>query len=189
MIGIEIIESIDIIDLFQRVLVPVVMISGLGLFIMVIQTRYGRVVDRIRSLNNERLELIRTAMTKKISKVEKTWNEHRLNGIQEQMSVLIIRGRLLKDSLKYMFSSIFTFIISSLLLFVEQITKIFLSLIVLVLFTFGMVMLFFACFNIIREVISSYEAVIFDIDTHVPKEYRIKTELGMLGDLEREEEK
>ena len=189
MSGIEIIESVDIVDLFQRVLVPVLMISGLGLFILVMQTRYGRIVDRIRALNNERLELIRGDIVRKLSKVEKTWNFHRLHGIQEQVSVLVIRGKLLKDSLKFMFISIFTFIISSLFLFIEQITKIPVSFVVLILFTLGMVMLLLACINIIREVISSYEAVIFDIDTHVPREYRIDTKLGMLGDLDKEEQK
>ena len=119
----EIIGSIDIVTLFQRVLVPVLMISGIGLFILVIQTRYGRIVDRIRILNSERLELIKKEILKKVSKIEKIWNDYRLKGIQEQVTVLIIRGKLLKDALKYMFISIFTAIISSLLLLVEQIIR------------------------------------------------------------------
>ena len=184
MIGNGIFESVDIVSLFQRVLVPVLMISGLGLFIMVMQTRYGRVVDRIRVLNNERLELIKKDMMKKISEIEKTWNDHRLHDIQEQVSVLVVRGKLLKDSLKFMFISIFTFIISSLFLFIEQIFKINVSLVVLVLFISGMLTLLSACINVIREVVSSYEAVIFDIDTHVPKDYRMDTKMGILGDLE-----
>ena len=57
--GLErLVESADVIGLFQSVLVPVLMISGIGLFILLIQTRYGRIVDRIRSINYERLELI-----------------------------------------------------------------------------------------------------------------------------------
>jgi hypothetical protein len=179
-----IIESIDIVTLFERVLVPVLMISGIGLFILVIQTRYGRIVDRIRILNSERLELIREEVVKKISKVEKIWNDYRLKGIQEQMTILVIRGKLLKDALKYMFISIFTSIISSLLLLIEQIIRVSLMLIVLTLFTLGMVMLFVACINVINEVSKSYQAVIFELDTHVPSQYRIDTKFGQLGHLE-----
>jgi hypothetical protein len=178
------IESIDIVTLFQRVLVPVLMISGVGLFILVIQTRYGRIVDRIRILNSERLELIRKEVLTKISKIEKIWNDYRLKGIQEQVTVLIIRGKLLKDALKYMFISIFTAIISSLLLLIEQIINFSLMLIILTLFTVGMVMLFLACINVINEVSKSYQAVIYELDTHVPDQYRIETKFGKLGDLE-----
>jgi hypothetical protein len=180
----EIIESIDIVTLFQRVLVPVLMISGIGLFILVIQTRYGRIVDRIRTLNSERLELIKKEVLKKVPKIEKIWNVYRLKGIQEQVTILIIRGKLLKDALKYMFISIFTAIISSLLLLIEQIISFSLMLIILALFTLGMVMLFLACINVINEVSKSYQAVIYELDTHVPDQYRIETKFGKLGDLE-----
>lgn len=189
MSGYEIIESIDAITLFQRVLVPVLMISGIGVFILVVQTRYGRIVDRIRSLNSERLELIKCEIMKKISKIEKIWNDYRLKTIEEQMIVLIERGEFLKNALKFMVISIFTAIISSLLLLIEQIAAMSLSVFVLVLFSLGMLMLFLACINVIREVTSSYKAVIYELDSHVPKEYRFDTKLGKLGHLEKENEK
>jgi len=185
--GIErLVESVDVISLFQSVLVPILMISGIGLFILLIQTRYGRIVDRIRSINYERLELIKSSIIRKISKAEKTWNNYRLQALQEQMFTLVKRGKLLKYALQFMFISIFTSIFSSLLLFIEQIAKISMSSLILILFSIGMIMLLMACINVIREVAGSYKAVIFDIDTHVPEEYRIKTELGVLGHLEKD---
>ncbi|MCW4033568.1 MAG: DUF2721 domain-containing protein [Candidatus Bathyarchaeota archaeon] len=185
----RLLESVDVIGLFQSVLVPVIMISGIGLFILIIQTRYGRIVDRIRSINYERLELIKSSIIRKISKTEKIWNNYRLQALQEQMSILVKRGKLLKYALQFMFISIFTSIFSSLLLFIEQITKIPMSSLILILFSIGMIMLLMACINVIREVTSSYKAVIFDIDTHVPEKYRIKTELGVLGHLEKDNSK
>ncbi|MEM2964490.1 MAG: DUF2721 domain-containing protein [Candidatus Bathyarchaeia archaeon] len=178
------IMSMNLIGLFQTVLVPVLMISGMGLFILILQTRYGRVVDRIRAINNERLELIKRSVTKRLSRIEKIWNDYRLQDLHKQMAILAKRGKLLKDALKYMFISIFTFIISSLLLFIEQVTNIPLSVAVLLSFSYGMLMLFMACVNAIKEVGGSFEAVMFDIDTHVPQEYRMKTEFGTFGDLE-----
>jgi hypothetical protein len=165
------------------------MISGIGLFIFVIQTRYGRVVDRIRTINSERLEIIKIIMMKKISKIEKSWNDYRLDDFQKQMEILVKRGKLLKNSLQYMFISIFTFIISSLLLFVNSVVHTSLSWIVLLFFSFGMVMLFLACVEVIKEVSSSFHAVMYDIDTHVPREFRLITKLGTFGDLEKEQKK
>jgi len=178
--------SMNLIGLFQTVLVPVLMISGMGLFILIIQTRYGRVVDRIRAINNERLDLIKRSVTKRASKIEKIWNDYRLQDLRKQMTILVKRGKLLKDALKYMFISIFTFIISSLLLFIEQVTEIPISVAVLLSFSVGMLMLFMACVNAIKEVAGSFEAVMFDRDTHVPKEYRVKTDFGTFGNLEDE---
>ncbi|MEM2106344.1 MAG: DUF2721 domain-containing protein, partial [Candidatus Bathyarchaeia archaeon] len=163
-------ESVDIIHLFQTVLVPVLMISGIGIFILIIQTRYGRVVDRIRAINNERLKMIRMELTGDLSDVEKKWNYHRLQDLQRQLPILVKRGKMLRDSLRFMFLSIFTFIISSFLIFIEQITKIQTSFAVLTIFTFGMFMVFMACINAIREVSGSFHAVLYDIHTHVPKE-------------------
>ncbi|MGQ9543370.1 MAG: DUF2721 domain-containing protein [Candidatus Bathyarchaeia archaeon] len=178
-------DSIDIIRLFQTVLVPVLMISGIGIFILIIQTRYGRVVDRIRSINNERFKLIRIELTENLSDVEKKWNYYRLQDLQRQIPILVKRGKLLRDSLRFMFLSIFTFIISSFLLFLDQTTGIQTSTVVLAIFTFGMFMVFMACINAIREVSKSFHAVLYDIHTHVPKEYRVKTELqAWTDDLE-----
>ncbi len=168
------IEPLDVVKLLQTVLVPVLAISGLGLFILVVQTRYGSIISRIRVLNNERLDLIKKALMKEQSEFERTWNDNRLKDIQEQMIILIKRGRLLKNSLEFIFIAVFTFIISSLLLLTEQIAKIPVSLLVLTFFTLGLVMLFMTCVNLVREVRSSYNAVMLDIATNVPDEYQIK---------------
>ena len=181
------IDSLDITQLFQTALVPIVMFSGIGLFLLIVQTRYGRIVDRIRIINNERLGLIKDDIFKEVTKIEKKWNTYRLQGLQQQVSILILRGKLLKNALQLMFLAIFTSILSSTLLFIEQIAGISVSTIVVLLFATGMIMLFIACLYILREVTQSYSAVMYDIDTHVPKEYRIKTGFGIMGDLEKEE--
>ena len=179
-------ESIEIVNMFQRVLVPVLMISAIGLFILVTQTRYGRIVDRIRKINYERRTMIKKALIERITRPEKIWNEKRLQCLQEQISILVRRGKLLKDSLKFLFIVIFTSITSSLLLFIEQIIRTKLSIAVLTLFVFGMIMLFMACVNVIKEVAKSYNAVIFDIDMYAPQGYRLKNELDIMAIIHNE---
>jgi hypothetical protein len=156
------------VDLFQTVLVPVLLINGVGLFLLVLQTRYGRIVDRMRTLNHERRNIVKSKILSR-SEIEKTWDQNRLSDIDEQMKILVRRGKLLKDALKYMFIAIFASIIASFLLFIEMLTTVKLTLVVLFLLLFVMIMLFVAGVNGIREVTSSYTAVMFDIDTHAPE--------------------
>lgn len=167
-------EAIDTVKLFQTVLVPVVAIGGVGLFVLVVQTRYLSLTTRMRALNGERLGLIRNAILKEMTEVERNWDKDRLKAIEEQLCILKKRGKLLKDALQYIFVAVFTFILSSLLIFVEQITKVRVSLLILIIFAFGLAMLFLTFVNMVREVRSSYRAVMLDIATRVPEEYRLK---------------
>jgi len=148
--------------------VPVLLINGVGLFLLVLQTRYGRIVDRMRTLNHERRNIVRSKILNR-SEIEKTWDQNRLSDIDEQMKILFRRGKLLKNALMYMFIAIFTSIIASFLLLIELLTTVKLTPVVLFMLLFVMIMLFVAGINGIREVTSSYTAVMFDIDTHEPK--------------------
>ncbi len=177
--------SVNVVELFQKVLVPILLISGIGLFILVIQTRYGRIVDSLRIMNNERRELVKIMLMKRTSKFEKIWNNNRLQSLQEQMSILVKRGKLLKDSLRFLFIVIFTSITSSLLLFIEQIINTPMSLAVLFLFLFGMIMLLLACINVIKEVSNSYRAVIYDIDMHLPQNNRMQSNIDLFAILDK----
>jgi len=177
--------SVNVVELFQKVLVPILLISGIGLFILVIQTRYGRIVDSLRTINNERRELVKITLMKRTSKFEKIWNDNRLQSLQEQMSILVKRGKLLKDSLRFLFIVIFTSITSSLLLFIEQIINTPMSLAVLFLFLLAMIMLLLACINVIKEVSNSYSAVIYDIDMHLPQNNQIQDNIDLFAILDK----
>ena len=167
-------ESILIVKILQTVMVPLLAISGLGLFILVVQTRYMSLTTRMRALNSERLALIRNAIVKEMAEVEQNWDKNRLKTIEEQLSILKKRGKLLKDALQYIFIAVLTFIFSSVLIFVEHIAKIQASFLILVVFPFGLAMLFLTCINMVREVRSSYRTVMLDLGTRVPEEYRLK---------------
>ena len=161
--------SADIVGLFQTTFVPVLMISGIGLFTLIIQTRYGRIVDRIRAINAERLELLKAIAIKEISETEIVWNQNRLDRLEEQMSILVKRGKLLKNALQFMFVSVFTSIISSLLLFIQYILGMLMTLPIIISFTIGMVLIFMGSINTLREVATSYDAVVLDTQTIEPR--------------------
>ncbi len=155
---------IDIVSLLQAALVPLLTVSGIGLFLFVVQTRYGRVVDRIRYISAERRELAKADYFGRLSKTEKAWNEKRIGNLSRQTGILARRGRLLRDSLRFMFVAVLTFIASAFLIFVQQITGVPLSIVILVIFSSGMVMLLLATVNVIKEVADSYSALAFDMD-------------------------
>jgi hypothetical protein len=108
---------------------------------------------------------VRKTLVGIVSETEVNWNKNRLIDIQNQISILVKRGKMLRDSLQFIVVSVLTFIISSLLLFVDQITRISLSIGIMAIFAFGMLMLFLSCVNIIREIRSSYNAVLLDVAT------------------------
>jgi hypothetical protein len=161
--------STDIVNLFQTTFIPVLMISGIGLFTLIIQTRYGRIVDSIRTINGERLGLLKEIMMKKISETEIVWNQNRLEDLEQQMSILLKRGKLLKYALQFMFVSVFTSVISSLLLFIQYFVGVLMTLPIIIFFTLSMVLIFMGCINTLREVGTSYDAVILDTKTIEPQ--------------------
>jgi hypothetical protein len=158
-------ESTDLLSLLQTTFVPVLMISGIGLFTLIVQTRYGRVVDRIRAINVERLELMKAMAMKKISDTDMVWNENRMEDLEGQMSILLKRGKLLKNALQFMFVSVFTSIISSLLLFIQSMVGTSMTLPIIAFFTAGMILIFLGSVNTLREVATSYDAVVLDTKT------------------------
>lgn len=100
-------------SLIQATLVPVVMISGCGLMALVVQTRYGRIIDRLRALSEER----RGISDRIGSPAHRGALDDRLRVIESQMAVLIRRGLLAKRALFFIASSVFAFVLTSFLLY------------------------------------------------------------------------
>jgi len=146
-------------QLLQTTVTPIIAISGLGLFILVVQTRWVAITDIIRTLNRERLDLSRDLATGRLSGGEGAWAEARMANLQEQITILERRGTLVKDALQYIFIAILLFVIASLVMLASQTFDVNLSSVVLLLFVLGLLMVFLTCTNLVREVRTSYEAV------------------------------
>ena len=146
-------------QLLQTTVTPIIAISGLGLFILVVQTRWVAITDIIRALNRERLGLSRDLAAERLSGAEGTWAEARMANLQEQISILERRGALVRDALSYIFIAILLFVVASLVMLISQTFDVNLSSVVLLLFVLGLLMVFLTCTNLVREVRTSYEAV------------------------------
>lgn len=150
-------------SLIQATLAPVVMISGCGLIALVVQTRYGRIIDRIRALSEERRGLSERAG----GFAHQGALDDRLRSIEAQMEKLIRRGLLVKRALFFIASSVFSFVLTSFLLYLAYIAgspldRLFAFLTPLA-FLAGMAFLLIGMIAMVLEVAASYSSTLADV--------------------------
>jgi hypothetical protein len=151
-----------LISLIQATIAPAVLISGCGLLCLVIQNRYGRVIDRIRIFNQEHFELGRSKSSSKYG----ADYEKRIEEIKIQVGMLMKRGNYLKLSLFSLFSGILSFILTSFLLFSAYLLAVSeIYPIVIATFSVGLLLIIVGVLYAVREVAISYAAVVHEIRT------------------------
>jgi len=149
----------EIISLIQATIAPDVLISSCALLCLVIQTRYGRVVDRMRLFNQEHFDLRRS----KSSSTCGVDYEKRIEEIKTEVAMLVKRGNFLKLSLFGLFSAILGFILTSFLVFSAYLLNVSdLYSAAIVTFSVGLLLLIVGVMFAIREVAVSYAAVIHE---------------------------
>ena len=99
----------DYVEIISSVLAPVLLISGAGLLALSIQTRYGRVIDRIRQFGAEMRKDYPGCCSDEMRK-------KRQKSVQTQTEILLKRGRYLRNSLfslylAVLFASLTSFLI------------------------------------------------------------------------------
>jgi hypothetical protein len=97
----------SVVQILTASIAPVIVISGVGLLLLSITNRYGRVIDRARALLDD-LE-------------HHTPDSARAKHLEEQLHLTHQRARLLRASLTYASASTFFVSLTIVSLFVEQI--------------------------------------------------------------------
>jgi hypothetical protein len=150
----------ETLSLIQATITPDVMISGCALLCLVVQTRYGRVVDRIRVFNQEHFDLRKNKTSSKFGEDY----QRRIEEIKIEVAMLMRRGNFLRLSLFALFSSILSFIVTSFLIFSAYLLNLLgLYSIAFVFFSLGLLLLIGGVVYAIREVAVSYTAVVHEI--------------------------
>jgi VIT1/CCC1 family predicted Fe2+/Mn2+ transporter len=149
-----------IVSVVQATIVPVVMISGSGLICMVIQTRYGRVVNSIRQLIQEQRRFQQHDSLKGLESDDADLRLERLKNLDAQILLLLKRGSKLRWALFLTFSSIVSFICTSFLILLSYVfgLAIVITLVALAFF-FGMFFLLVGAVITVNEIANSYDAV------------------------------
>lgn len=143
--------DIILINIIESVLTSMFLISGVGLLLLMLQNRYGRIIDRIREFNSEFVRL----------RNEKKTNTARYKSLKAQLNILFKRGKLLRNTMSMLYIAIFLTVCASLLTFVAFFLENDLLAIILVLTPFSMSLLcILAGLTLaIMEIFLSYDAV------------------------------
>ncbi|MCD6474139.1 MAG: DUF2721 domain-containing protein [Thermoplasmata archaeon] len=131
-----------LLEILQSSLVPAIILSGAGLISLSLQNRYGRVIDRIRTFHYETL---RKDKTSKFA--------------EEQLDILIRRGRLLRNSMTAMLLCILFAVLTTILLLFHSMFSIN-AFIILLFFFVSLLSLFLAMIFAVIEIFISYDAVL-----------------------------
>ncbi len=143
------------IDIISGVLAPVLLISGAGLLALSIQTRYGRVIDRIRVFGAEVREDYPECCSPEM-------REKRKKSVKTQTEILLKRGRYLRNALFFLylsvlFASITSFIILASFMGDTMGTEV-------ITLSTGLVFLVLGMISAIQDVALSYRAVELEIE-------------------------
>ena len=140
----------DVVEIIEATLVPMVIISGSALIMLSIQQRYGRIIDRIRIFHGQMMLVDTRPEWKQI--------------VKKQLEILIKRGKLLRNSLSFLMICILSALLSTVFISVD-ITSGNMDLPAFLLFGFSIVALFIALIFAIIEVFISYNAVLHEHDS------------------------
>jgi hypothetical protein len=148
----------ELMNLLQATISSVVMISSSALLCLIIQTRYGRVVDRIRQLIYDQRRLQQSEGQKQsYPDANRDLALERLRNIDAQIGLLLNRGSKLKRALFLTFSAVFTFILSSFLILVASVLgPVMIIPLVALTFFFGMLFLLLGAVTTVIEIANSY---------------------------------
>jgi len=153
-------DLLGVVSVVQATIVPVVMISGSGLICMVIQTRYGRVVNSIRQLVQDQRRFQQFESRGDSESGDVNLKLERLKNTDVQIRLLLKRGSKLRWALFLTFSAIVSFICTSFLILLSYMFELFVLIsLVAVSFFFGMFFLLVGAVITVNEIANSYDAV------------------------------
>jgi hypothetical protein len=87
-------------------LAPAIMISASALIILALQGKYSQLIDRLRTLNDERRRLKQLPQP----------SEQRLANVVAQIEMILIRARLVRNSIVSLYLAIMLFVLSSIMI-------------------------------------------------------------------------
>jgi hypothetical protein len=90
------------------IVAPAIMISASALIILALQGKYSQLIDRLRALNEERRHLVHPS--------EEPVPVLRLANVVAQIEVILLRARLVRNSIVSLYLAIALFVLSSMLI-------------------------------------------------------------------------
>jgi hypothetical protein len=151
-------QGFSVIQIIQLILAPAVMINACGLLLLATSNKYSSVLNRIRLLNDEKRKLIRKAGDKNFDETQ------RLESLSRQIERLMVRAKLVRNSVMCYTGAIALFIVTSLLIGLSFLIHGFQSdSAIMIAFLVGMVVILAGVVFAFLDAKRGYEIVRFDV--------------------------
>lgn len=153
--------TISAAETIQTILAPAIMISSCGLIMLGLQNRYSNIVNRIRTLNDERRRLQSKIATNQDLEYSESIRYH---SIRKQIQELSSRSLLIRNAIFLEILAVLFFVLSCLLIgayffFQNEITQI----LPLISFLLGMISVFIGLIFFGVEILRAYRVVQLEI--------------------------
>lgn len=153
-------ETLTVIQAIQLIIAPAVMINACGLLLLGVSNKFSVLINRIRQLNEEKRQF---SMDEHIdfSPLEM----QRIESIGVQLRELLVRGKLLRNSLVSYFTEIGIFVLTSVLIGVDYFSlAINLRLSILYVFLSGLLMLFAGVIFGTFDIFLAYKIMKYEVE-------------------------
>ncbi len=152
--------TLNALQIIQLMLAPAVMISACGLLLLGINNKYSLVVNRIRLLNEEKRRL----MMKIGEKTPSTQDNVRLESIAIQISALVYRAKLVRNSVLSYTLAVALFVLTSLTLGISSVLSLGkLNFIIIITFLLGMCCVFLGVIFAGFETVKGYNIISYEV--------------------------
>lgn len=147
----------EVSQIIGQVLAPTIMISACGLMLLGLQNKYSNIIDRIRTLNNERRSL-RGIQLDEIKR-------KRRDSIEQQIPRLLERAKLEKNAILYMYIGVLFFVLTSVFIGIDILFRDFIKLesLTSALFMIGLACVFYAAVNAYLEIRNAYDIILIEV--------------------------
>ncbi len=158
---------VSVVQILTASIAPVIVISGVGLLLLSISNRYGRAIDRARTLMND-LE-------------RSDPDSARVKHLEEQLRHTHRRARLLRSSMTYASASIFFVSLTVVSLFFEQVLTFQRDFVALPFFTLCLLCLVASMYYSIRDITVSLDALELQIDGAMDRRRAAESQRGPIS--------
>lgn len=138
----------------QGILAPALMISASALMILALHAKYSQLIDRLRSLNEERRRLVQSENP----------SQQRLSNVIAQIEMILLRARLVRNSIVSLYSAITLFVLCSFVIGLPLIVHVNYPIgWALVVFMLGMVSVFLGTTYALRDIGCAYKVALIEV--------------------------
>lgn len=157
------IMTLNAVQIIQLVLAPGLMISACGLLLLSLNNKYSLVVNRIRLLNEEKRHLMAAIGERELT----TDDNVRLESIAIQIEDLVVRAKLVRNSVLSYTVAIALFVTTSLLIGVSSFLSLGkLNFPIIVVFISGMIFVLVGTVYAAMESRKGYKIILYEVKAH-----------------------